>query len=562
MALICFASLVLSLPGLWVPYFNMDEATNGTFARFINNGDLNLSYYLGDTYILTHYLYAWVYKLLPARTLMAIHVVHAFWKCGTILALYWAGTRMQDKRAGIWAALFYAVYSVAFMSKDFHTPSAESWSLLPATLCAGFVFSGLSDTKTAAFFWAGIFACLATFFKAPAGVILVAASLTIFAAREKWFKRQVALGFGFLVVLLFPVLLVTPFGEGFLLMAKKLEETQSVYIQQYENFSFLYWGVKFSIRSALVFLCVQGMSVFAFLGARSVFRLHKRKRGVWLKIFFICTWFFLIWTAVTLGKRVFYHYYVFLLAPMALIAAHGIRNCDRLISAARLHTQIRVSKFLAWFRKNLAYFMVFSACCGFIDGAFNFSTLPPKLDGLIAYIKKETKQDDPIYVWGGVPQIYFLSDRLPATTFFWSDSLAGTHPGSPAMEYIRATGKSLALHELMLKDFNPRVFDQKNQAAQPLTGDWPSSITENELFTVDEMIDKINNPYWQRVMRDFIKHPPVLFVDTSPTNIRGFGHFPIHNYELLKRFIQDNYEFATSVDGMNIYTLAKPSTEM
>ena len=54
--------LLLSLPGLWVPYFNIDELTNALYARFINAGMVGLKDFLGSTYLLTHYLYALVYS--------------------------------------------------------------------------------------------------------------------------------------------------------------------------------------------------------------------------------------------------------------------------------------------------------------------------------------------------------------------------------------------------------------------------------------------------------------------------------------------------------------------
>lgn len=542
---IILLNFLLCLPGLWVPYFNMDEATNATFARFINQGELDLAYYLGDTYFLTHFLYAWVYHFVASNSLVAIHIVHAFWKSLTILALYWAGRKMTSRQVGLWASFFYCVFSIAFMSKDFHTPSAESFSLLPATLSAGFAFRAINSKKVRSYFLSGIFAALATLFKAPMGVILVALNLLVFLNPRNKLRSFFALNLGFIVIFFLPVFFVTPLFSGFSLLYDKIQETQMVYIGHFEDMSFLYWGLKFLIRSSIVFLCLLAMVVFATYNFRDLFSWDEKQEPHWQKIFFLFTWFFLAWVSVAIGKRVFYHYFVFTLAPLALLGGAGfVRFCER-------GKDKGVFYFL---RKHLWFFVMFPPVCGFIDGATNTSTQAPNLVPILSYIQKNTQPDDRIYVWGEVPQVYFLSGRLPASTFFWSHTLAGMHPGSPAMEYVRTTGKNLKLGKLLAKDMRPSQYQA--MPVNPLqSGTTLNAIGEHELFTLDELLTRIDNPYWQRVFSDFFRHPPELFIDTAPTNIRGFGYFPLQKYELLKRFILDNYHLETIVDRMVVYRI-------
>lgn len=564
---IILLNFLLCLPGLWVPYFNMDEATNATFARFINQGELDLAYYLGDTYILTHFLYAWVYRFFASNSLVAIHVVHALWKSLTILALYWAGREMVSRPVGIWSSFFYCVFSVSFMSKDFHTPSAESFSLLPAVLSAGFAFRAMNPLaggldfrgppslwltarqllmgRVGCYFLSGIFAALATLFKAPMGVILVALNLLVFLSPRDKLRSFFWLNLGFIVTFFLPVFFVTPLFSGFPLLYSKIRETQVVYIGHFEDMSFLYWGLKFFIRSFIVFLCLLAMVVFAAYNFRDLFSLDEKHKPHWQKIFFLFTWFFLVWISVAIGKRVFYHYFVFTLAPLALLGGMGfVRFCE-----AGKNQGI-----LFFLRKHIWFFVIFPPVCGFIDGATNTSTQAPNLAPIISYIQKNTDVDDRIYVWGEVPQVYFLSGRLPASTFFWSHTLAGMHPGSPAMEYVRTTGKNLKLGKLLAKDMRPSQY--KAMQVNPLQSEYTlNAIGEHELFTLDELLTRIDNPYWQRVFSDFFRHPPELFIDTAPTNIRGFGYFPLQKYELLKRFILDNYHLETVVDRMVVYRI-------
>ncbi|MBF0104507.1 MAG: hypothetical protein HQM16_04175 [Deltaproteobacteria bacterium] len=592
--LIVLLNMILTFPGLWVPFYNIDELTNTLFARFINNGDLSLKDFLGNTYLFTHYLYALVYQFVDTNTMLPMHIVHAIWKCLTILACYWAGKKLEDSHCGLWCALFYCVYSTCFMSKDFHTPSAESFSLLPAMLCAGCVFAAidkgnilvprnfkldrarghlshdegtlprLNQASHLFYFIAGVFIAIAAFFKAPMGVVLVAACMMLIVRGELFSKKFLALNLGFLLIFVLPPLFVSPFGDGLRLMLEKINETNAVYIQFHEDVSFIYWFFKFLIRTLMVLGACFCLSLFAVYALRMVFVFSEKRKLQWQKFFFIIVWLILIWFAVAIGKRVFYHYYVFLLAPLSLLAGAGINHFDTRWGVfcrsgdpdPEMQPQAGYSRhlFLGFVRRHLVFFMVLSAVIFFIEGAFNISTMPGNFNKTIRYIRENTRETDHIYVWGNIPQLYFYSERQPSTVYFWSDVLAGTSPGSPAMEYVRATNKQLRLKELLSKDFVAGAVEKEKQADDAVNPNM-AAINETELFTVEELVERIDHDYWRKVFKDFLHNPPELFIDSSPANIRGFGYFSIHKYELLKRFVLDNYKLETVIDGLLIYRL-------
>lgn len=552
----CLLSLALSLPGLWVPYYNIDELTNAVYGRFIAAGTLGLPDFLGNTYLLTHYFYALIGKLFGFSSLVPMHVAHALWKCLTILAFSFAGRELTDGRTGRWAALFYCVASVSFMSKDFHTPSAESFSLLPAVFAAGFLFRGMNRESWRCFLVAGIFTGIATLFKAPMGITLAVMGLSFLVRFKAMIRNGAACLFGFLIALFLPPLLVWPPSHGLGLMMAKLNETNATYIQSYEGLSYLYSLFKLFIRTGLFFGACLAVSAFATQNFRTLFHLKRKHRNYWQKIFFLFVWIGALLFAVSLGGRVFYHYYVFLLAPLPLLAATGIRNFDMRLVAFRHHKTHPDGRFyfLNFVRGNLFWFLAVPAAAFSIEGALNYSTQPPDVAAIVRYVGENAAPEDVIYVWGNVPQIYFDSGRQPATPFFWSDILAGTSPGSPAMEYVRATGEKLSLAQQLGKDFQSQVF-QKVRPEQINADTTLSAIGEDELFTLDELLARIDQPYWRRVFSDFFKTPPQLFIDTSPTNIRGFGFSPISKFELLKRFIEDNYDAVGVIDGMVVYRL-------
>lgn len=554
------AHFVLATPGLWVPYYNIDELTNSIYAKFILDGTLSLRDFVGSTYLLTHYLYALTGSLFGFDSLAPLHMTHTLWKGFTIVALFWAGRELADEKAGWWSAVFYTFGSLCFLSKDFHTPSAESFSLLPAALCAGFFFRALNRGCLFSLFGSGALAGTAALFKAPMGVLIVALLLTILVRRQAIWENALVCAAGFVVFLFLQAAFVLPLGEGFAVLWNKIGETHSVYIQSYDGISLLYWLFKFFIRTGIVAMGLFTVTLFAIQSGRVLFRMRKKTRVYWQKIFFLCVLGIMLWYVVSLGKRVFFHYYVFMLVPLCLMAGAGVKMFDSRLIAYLKHKSPESTPFffMRFVREHVWIFLLLPTIGFSIEGAFNYSTLPPDVSSGIQYIRSRTSEADKIYVWGNAPQLYFFGDRQPATVYFWSDTLAGTSPGSPAMEYVRATGKKLTLSEKLIKDFQARVFQEKN-VTNLFEENRLYDIRESELFTLEELVQKIDQPYWRKVFRDFFANPPELFIDTAPTNLRGFGHYPIQRYELLKRFVLDNYRVEAVVDRMIFYRLNRSS---
>lgn len=539
--------------GLWVPYYNIDELTNGIYARFLNEGRLNLSDFLGNTYLLTHYLYAWVFELFQPSSLLIMHVVHILWRFGTAVALYFTGEELYDERTGRWAAVFYTVFSICFMSKDFQTPSAESFCLLPTALSCLFYFRGLNQQKLRNFVFSAVFAAVATHFKTPIGIISAVTGLSLLIQGRKAILPLVVYSLTYAIILIAPALFIQPFGSGFQLIFEKLSETNSVYIQSHEGLSFLYWILKFVIRTLLILGSSFFLTAFAIYAGREVFWFFRLERLVWYKVFFLVLFLMNALFVVTIGKRIFYHYYTFIMIALPLLGAWGLRLFDLKIQASA--DDQTVSRFYSYLRSRVGLFIFFPLLLAFTDGAFNFSTMPRRFDEAVQYIKDTTKETDQIYIWGNVPQVYFYSARQPSTVYFWSDTLAGTSPGSPAMEYVKATGQKLNTQDMLAKDFQLRRAFQEKREDSYKKGPRLSGIADAELFTVEELLERIEHPYWKKVFHDFLNHPPVLFIDTSPANIRGFGYFEIEKYELLKRFVWDNYTLEGVKDGLVFYRL-------
>ena len=126
-------------------------------------------------------------------------------------------------------------------------------------------------------------------------------------------------------------------------------------------------------------------------------------------------WLWLISAAlsVMVGLRFFGHYYMQLVPPLVLLSAGVLARGSRRIAV------VTVS-----FAAVMA--IAFSAA-GYFMSPFGPE---PRYQAVSQYLETHTDAHDRIFVWGSEPEIYWASDRLPATRFVTTLTfLAGNHPG-------------------------------------------------------------------------------------------------------------------------------------
>jgi hypothetical protein len=153
-------------------------------------------------------------------------------------------------------------------------------------------------------------------------------------------------------------------------------------------------------------------------------------------------------------------------------------------------------------RRTIAVALVFG--CGFsVAGYLTGPATPePNYESVSRYLATTTNPDDPIYVWGSVPEIYWASGRRPATRFLTSSFLTGNYPGRPP------------------KDANTG-------------GDTKAA--------------------WDDFYQDFTAHPPKYFVDTSPAKVRGAQYYPISDFPRLDHIIHTQYRYVVTIDDIVVY---------
>lgn len=531
--------LILRLPDIFLPYFNIDEVTNHLFANLIVDERMNLYDFLGNTYLATHYIYVLITALFGKNNIAAIHAFHLVWCLLTTLAIYYAGLSFtQKKKGGLWAAFLYVFSSLSFMSKDFRPALSESFSLLPLSLAALAYFSSFRKDETRWSFVAGLFAGIAGLFKVPAVIIIFPIWLTILLSEKRRLVHFIFSGLGVSIGLFLPLLFVDNFSTGMGYLFGNLGITKKYYVSTYEELPFLYWFFKYMARTLLIIISFPLSWYFAYKTVKN--KLFSNKNWVYNhEVFFLVIWFVCAWMVVSIGKRIFYHYFIFSLPALCLLAAGSID-----VFWDKLHA--------GWKKKIFLVLLILPAFGYTFEGIMGWSTQRKYFNDVVEYIRSKTVQTDRIYVWGMLPQIYFESGRDPATTFFWSDVLAGFSPGSPAMEYMISEKKPLQMVDSIIKDLHPSYYASIDPTILNKSNSL-NRVKDSELFSQKELLDNIENPFWKKVMEDFTKSPPELFLDTSPTGIRGFGNYPAGNYEVFRRYLLLNYVYATTLNDIVIY---------
>jgi len=213
-------------------------------------------------------------------------------------------------------------------------------------------------------------------------------------------------------------------------------------------------------------------------------------RQEWL----IVLWFVLSIIPVSTGFRFYGHYFLLLLPPMAILASPVIENIWR---------ENRV-----WL-KRVSLVAILLPAIGFTVARFYIADIHAKVGEdnienykpLASYVKEHTAPDDRVLAWGYAPLVYWYSERLPATRFFWSDLLTGRVPGTKGGE----TGA------------------------------------------------KVDPKMWEMFFNDIERHKPAYIIDTAPADLHDYKDFPVTRYPRLMEYLNQHYRLETSLNNALFY---------
>jgi hypothetical protein len=395
-------------------------------------------------------IYAAVFALTGVK-MLAIRIFAPLYVFLTALIVRAIARRLFDDRVAWMAAFLFSFVSVNYFPEDVILLNTELLMLLP--LCAAtwcFIRALLRDEQRVAYFIAaGILTAIATLIKP------VALFNLLFFAIAPWFPKSrrdgrtiaaaafstaagLALVLGAFYLILDLTEALDPFVRDALLTGAHYVTDQT-------------WAETLRRTSGL--FSYLGYNLPFFILAAAAWR--KRAAGSWIYL-----WLLASFLGAAAGRRFYGHYFIQLMPPLAILAAVGLNQLTK---------QLRRAPTLAV--RSVAVVLVVLTVCSFyrfqertIVFAFNTFIRRPIPDrwllarfnrdirNIATYIDAHTSADDPIFVWGFKPEIYYASKRPLASRYLSFVPLTGWTHGMPASLDFSAQSQWVLGRKLLLAD--------------------------------------------------------------------------------------------------------------
>ncbi len=434
-----FAAVLIALtwflraPGLDKKIWNVDEAVTFTMAQQILAGDVPYRDAVDQRNPLAPYAQAAVFAVAGDWNLYAQHAALALMIGLTAVLLWSAARRLGDEATGVAGALWFTVLALMLPSVRDTMPAHTAWYLVFFST-AGFwaLAAAWTSGRRAWAAAAGAAFGLSVLAKQPGvldfGVVLVLGMLAAWARPDR--RRELArLGLALLAGFAAPLLLT-----GIYFAAKGAWADLVYYAWTYNNTLYVpevplleRWqtirvpfALAWEYHPAVV---VIGAAAAAGLLVRAPRRFFRRPAD-----FDLLGWLILGWCAsglisTTLSGRGFTHYSIQLIPGLSLACGWltaALWNAGREWSAGKPFRRALARAIAA----GLAAWLLLP-----LPARIRAFDLPePGSDTIAELVRQHTAPADRIFVWGYTPEVYAISQRLPATRFLYNTFVTGLIP--------------------------------------------------------------------------------------------------------------------------------------
>jgi len=392
-------------------------------------------------------------------------------------------------RRGAAAGALYIVYGAAFYAHDMQSVNAEVPMLLPGAWAL--VLLKREDHGRGAAFCAGLLLGFAFLVKYQIAFWLAAAPLAL-AWLGRWRRAAAtaaALAAGFVLPLLAAWACFEAWGGG----PELLDWTLRSNLVYLDNPIPLAEAARRAARSLLPFLAATLPLWWAWRRSAALFGARFLAR-------FVDAWLLVSLPAAFLGLRFFPHYFIQLYPPLALGAAPWVSRAlaSPPAPAGRRFLLVTVAIFLGFTIANSYLYR---------EAVDVYEETSPRVAEAAAWLHADRCVPNPtLFVWGYAPGLYYLSGVAPASRFVVpQSSLAGYVAGNTAS----ATGT-------------------------------PAS-------------DRVRADHWNLLLGDLERRRATYVVDTAPSGLHHWDHFPLASFPPLARLVAEGYEPVATVKGIVIY---------
>jgi len=399
-----FVFIILRLPSLFEPYWYGDEGIYLTIGAAIRKGLILYSQIHDNKPPTLYYLAAIGQTVFGFRLLLSLFMIP------TIYYFYRLSLNFFSQKISQFITfIFLVITSIPFLEGNI--ANAEIFMLLP-TIFGFLIF--IKAKKNIDYFWSGLLLGLAFTIKVPVIVEFGFLFLWLFFSNIKNFKTK---SFSVLLNLL-------TFGLSFLIpiisfgIYFAINGTFSLFLGSalLQNFSYLSsWATGTQTASAtsgglftrLIFLLVFWLIIF----------LLKKKKIIESNLSFILFWLGATIFGALLSTRPYPHYLIQVIPPLCLILPLAFNFKKIIYSTISLTCLVLfyliTQKYHFYSFSTLPYYRVFYLSGSITKFHQYFDKNISSVYEIADYIDKESSSKDRIFVWGDIPYIYALSNRLP-----------------------------------------------------------------------------------------------------------------------------------------------------
>ncbi len=499
---------------LRIPYFfhtmqDIDEGSHAAVAAILMDGGLPYLNAVNNKPPGIFYIYLSTFYLFGKYNLFAVHMVAFLWTLATGVVLSILARKLGGKTEALLTLLFYLTFTAALYPKMI-AANSEIFMALPYSMAVLLLWYACVRERGGLFFISGLMSGLALLIKQVAGVEVVAISLYLVAIIPLLFGKNRILA---------SVAACAKYGAGFVL------PIGAVAFLFYKNGILadqIFWNITYPSRYISLGVTNQSFMsqilvefvpfvlstvilwVLSCIWMKHVVADLRNQRKSFSSHFslFLILWLAASMCAAFLGNRMYGHYFIQILPPLSLMAA---------LAAGKYVDEKCESRSRCWKAVILALTVIPGIVFTGMAISYEATTdtwggMRPDFRPATEYIKTHTGPEDKIFVWGWFTPIYVYSERTPSTRFVFTSMHTGYKQGNDLNERDRADITWLAVPEA-----------------------WPMLET------------------------DLNRDPPELIVDTSPGNYHDFGRYPLRDYPILRRFVDQNCRLEKIIAGTDIY---------
>jgi Dolichyl-phosphate-mannose-protein mannosyltransferase len=395
-------------------------------------------------------IYAGVFALTGVK-MGAIRIFAPLYVFVTALVVR-AIAKQVDERIGWMAAFIFSFLSINYFPEDMILLNTELLMLLPCCAATWCFLRALirDDDRVAYFIAAGMLTAVATIIKPVALFNLLFFAIAPFFPKSRRDGRTIftaafSTSAG-LVLVLAAFYLMLDLANAREAFVRDALLTGAHYVTDQT------WAETLRRSSGLLLYVGYNLPLFVL----AAFAIRKRaEKTRWMLLWLVAS---LLGAAA--GRRFYGHYFIQLLPPLAVLAAIGLRELmqnlrtrrDRgLQLAAAMLLLFTVFSFYRFHERTLVF-------------AWNEVTRTPISDrwllarfnrdiyNIAGYVDAHTQPEDPIFVWGFKPEIYYASKRPLASRYLSFVPLTGWTHGMPAALDFSEQSQWVLGRKLLLDD--------------------------------------------------------------------------------------------------------------